>query len=183
MSQKVLKESEFLNQLKQFYLNQDHSHRFSFYKTKFNIDPSENIEAFYGILGVYLHGLKFVFEYYFLNLSSWSWYYPHYYAPLLSDVSFYLNYLAENGGKFPDLELGAPFEPFKQLLCILPKESCDLLPESFQKYLRNNDSPLRGPIDYYPDQFEDDLYGSVRSHEAVSLIPFLDHSMITTVYD
>lgn len=77
-----------------------------------------------------------------------------------------------------ELELGAPFEPFKQLLCILPKESCDLLPEPFQKYLRNNDSPLRHPVDYYPDNFEDDLYGSVRSHEAVSLIPFLNHATV-----
>jgi len=49
--------------------------------------------------------------------------------------------------------------------------------------LRNNDSPLRHPVDYYPDNFEDDLYGSVRSHEAVSLIPFLNHATITTVYD
>jgi 5'-3' exoribonuclease 1 len=93
-------------------------------------------------------------------------------------VSFYLNYLAESGGKLNDLDLGQPFEPFKQLLCILPKESCDLLPEPFQQYLRNPESPLRSPIDYYPDHFEDDLYGSVRAHEAVSLIPFLNHETV-----
>lgn len=145
-------------------MNQDNSLRFSFYQSKFGIDPSQKIEEFYAILGYYLHGLKFVFQYYFLNLSSWSWYYPHYYAPLLSDVSFYLNYLAENGSRLQELELGEPFEPFKQLLCILPKESCELLPEPFQKYLRDSESPLRSPFDFYPDQFEDDLYGSIRSH-------------------
>lgn len=159
-------------------MNQDQSMRFTFYQGKFGIDPAQNVEEFYSILGFYLHGLKFVYEYYFLNLSSWSWYYPYYYAPLLSDVSFYLNYLAESGSKLNDLDLGQPFEPFKQLLCILPKESCDLLPEPFQKFLKNTDSPLRSPIDYYPDQFEDDLYGSVRSHEAVSLIPFLNHETV-----
>jgi len=41
----------------------------------------------------YLHGIKFVHEYYFENLSSWSWYYPYYYAPFLSDLSLYLNFL------------------------------------------------------------------------------------------
>ena len=61
--------------------------------------------------------------------------------------------MAETGVKLHDLEFGAPFEPFKQLLCILPKESADLLPESFQKYLKDPSSPLRSPIDYYPDHF------------------------------
>jgi len=37
---------------------------------------------------------------------------------------------------------------------------------------------LRNPIDFYPDTFEDDLYGSVRSHEAVSLIPFLNQQIV-----
>lgn len=77
-----------------------------------------------------------------------------------------------------DLEKGKPFRPFQQLLCILPKESCDLLPESFRGYLRDTTSPLRTPFDFYPDQFEDDLYGSTRSHEAVSLIPFLNQEIV-----
>lgn len=42
-------------------MNQDHSHRFTYYQSKFSIDPQENIEEFYGILETYLHGLKFVF--------------------------------------------------------------------------------------------------------------------------
>jgi 5'-3' exoribonuclease 1 len=49
--------------------------------------------------------------------------------------------------------------------------------------LKNEESILRSPVDYYPDNFEDDLYGSVRSFEAISLIPFLDQKIIQKAYN
>lgn len=68
-------------------------------------------------------------------------------------------------------------------MCILPKQSSELLPEPFQEYLTSPDSPLRKDIDFYPDEFEDDMYGSTRPHEAISLIPFLNLELINKVYE
>lgn len=48
-------------------------------------------------------------------------------------------------------------------MCILPKQSNELLPQSFRYYINDEKSFLRDPYDYYPDTFEEDLYGSVRS--------------------
>lgn len=155
-------------------MNQDGSARSKFYETKFSVDPVAQTEKFYEILSYYLYGLQFVYEYYFINLPSWQWYYPYYYAPLVSDLSLYLEYLASTNFEFEKIEPGQPFEPFKQLLCILPKESVELLPEPFHEFIGDPKSILRSPFDFYPDEFEDDPYGSIRPHEYVSLIPFLN---------
>jgi 5'-3' exonuclease len=65
----------------------------------------------------------------------------------------------------------------------LPKESADLLPSNFQSYIQDPNSILRNPVDFYPDAVETVHYGSVRAHEAVLLIPFLDQSLICQVYE
>ena len=80
--------------MKTLYLNEDGSARSKFYSTKFSVDPITQTANFYEILNFYLYGLQFVYEYYFIGLPSWQWYYPYYYAPLVSDLCFYLEYLA-----------------------------------------------------------------------------------------
>ena len=51
---------------------------------------------------------------------SWAWYYPHHYAPWITDIR-----------GFSDMEItfemGKPFLPFEQLLSVLPAASKDLL--------------------------------------------------------
>lgn len=165
--------------MKTLYMNEDPgSAKTAFYKSKFAVDPSTETEKFYEILNYYLYGLQFVYEYYFINLPSWQWYYPFYYAPLVSDLSMYLNYLAESKFDLEKIVEGTPSPPFKQLLCILPKESIELLPPAFHKAIQDPQSRLRSPFDFYPDEFEDDPYGSIRSHEFVSLIPFLNLEIV-----
>lgn len=72
------------------YTNMDISGKTAYYSNYFSIDPSQNVEALWNILAYYVYGLKFVYQYYFQNLASWSWYYPYYFAPLLTDIQFYL---------------------------------------------------------------------------------------------
>ena len=79
--------------MKQLYASQDGSQRKLFYETKFKIDPFEKSDDFSRILLSYFQGLNFVYEYYFKNLPSWSWYYTYYYAPLISDLSYYIQFL------------------------------------------------------------------------------------------
>lgn len=169
--------------LKQMYANLDGSGRTQYYNSYFKIDPNSDINSLGNILGYYVYGLKFVYQYYFQNLASWSWYYPYYFAPLLSDLNLYLSNILQAGHSLQAFDLGVPFEPFKQLLCILPKESADLLPSNFQKYILEQDSILRSPVDFYPDEAETVTYGSIRSHQSILLIPFLDQSLVCKVYD
>ena len=80
-----------------------------YYQYKFSINPGEQAAEFYNILIYYLYGLQFVYEYYFINLPSWQWYYPYYYAPLLCDFSLYINHLAQTDFKLNRIEAGRPF--------------------------------------------------------------------------
>lgn len=150
--------------LKQMYTNQDSTGKASYYSSYFQIDLSTQVNDLWNVLTYYVYGLKFVYEYYFKNLASWSWYYPYYFAPLLTDIQYFLGTLIAQGQSLNAFEKGQPFEPFKQLLCILPKESADLLPESFHKHIIELTSQLRTPIDFYPDVVETVNYGSIRAH-------------------
>ena len=53
----------------------------------------------------------------------------------MTDIQYYLGHLIAAEEMLNSFSLDKPFEPFKQLLCILPKESADLLPENFRKYI------------------------------------------------
>lgn len=76
--------------LRQMYTNLDSQGRSFYYQTYFQLDPQQHVDGMWNALAYYVYGLKFVFEYYFVNLASWSWYYPYYFAPLLMDITFYL---------------------------------------------------------------------------------------------
>ena len=52
-------------------------------------------------------------------------YYPHHYAPYLSDVKDFSHLKIE-------FELGRPFLPYQQLMAVLPTASKSLLPEALQ---------------------------------------------------
>ena len=110
MHEKIKYEESFLLKIKTHYLNREiNDLQLLYYQSKFMIDPAQQPDQFYNILIYYLYGLQFVYEYYFINLPSWQWYYPYYYAPLLCDFSLYINHLASNNFKLERLQPGTPF--------------------------------------------------------------------------
>ncbi|XP_029050758.1 5'-3' exoribonuclease 1 [Osmia bicornis bicornis] len=116
----------------------------------------------------YVTALQWNLHYYYNGCCSWTWYYPHHYAPYISDIKDFKDL------KF-EFEFGEPFLPFEQLLAVLPPYSKKLLPPAFQSLLTDEQSPI---IDYYPVEFETDLNGKRQEWEAVVLIPFIDSTRL-----
>ena len=73
------------------------------------------------------------------------------------------------------LELSQPFLPFQQLLAVLPAASKNLIPPAFQPLMLSLESPI---IDFYPQDFEQDLNGKQQDWEAVVLIPFINETRL-----
>lgn len=112
----------------------------------------------------YITALQWTLSYYYRGVCSWSWFYPHHYAPYMSDVKKFKHLQLE-------YNLGKPFLPFEQLLSVLPAASKELLPTVYHKLMTDPSSKI---IDYYPVNFETDLNGKKQEWEALVLIPFIN---------
>lgn len=112
----------------------------------------------------YVRALQWTLFYYYRGVKSWCWYYPHHYAPYISDVRDFAHL------RF-DYEMGRPFLPFEQLLAVLPAASREHLPRAYHALMTSEQSRV---IDYYPTAFNTDLNGKKQDWEAVVLIPFID---------
>lgn len=61
----------------------------------------------------YVRAIQWNLNYYYNGVCSWSWYYPHHYAPYISDIHDF-------SGLNLEFEMGEPFLPYQQLLAVLP---------------------------------------------------------------
>lgn len=113
----------------------------------------------------YVRAIQWNLNYYYNGVCSWSWFYPHHYAPYVSDIRDFSSSLRL------EYDLGKPFLPFQQLLAVLPSLSKNLLPEPYQHLMEDENSPL---ISFYPKDFKTDLNGKKQQWEAVVLIPFIN---------
>ncbi|KAK0166620.1 hypothetical protein PV327_004112 [Microctonus hyperodae] len=138
-------------------------HKRDYYMNKFEY---ENVDADVMRLQAeaYVTAIQWNLHYYYDGCCSWSWYYPHHYAPYISDIKGFKDLVF-------NFDLGEPFLPFQQLLAVLPAASKNLLPEVYQGLLTDEVSPI---IDYYPDEFRTDLNEKKQEWEAVVLIPFIN---------
>ncbi|XP_036318531.1 5'-3' exoribonuclease 1 isoform X1 [Rhagoletis pomonella] len=116
----------------------------------------------------YITALQWILDYYYRGVQSWDWYYPHHYAPFISDLKNFKDYKIK-------LNLGKPFLPFEQLLAVLPAASRDLLPSAYRDLMTSPTSEL---LEFYPQDFETDLNGKKHEWEAVVLIPFIDEKLL-----
>lgn len=83
-------------------------HKNHYYRSKMRtgLISSEQLQMY---VQQYIEALQWVLKYYYQGCPSWSWFYPHHYAPYLSDLN-----------NFKHLQFtfqkGTPFKPFEQLL-------------------------------------------------------------------
>lgn len=139
----------------------------NYYMNKLNKDNSNSEHAREQAVG-YITALQWILDYYYRGVQSWDWYYPHHYAPFISDLKDFSDYEIK-------FNMGTPFLPFQQLLAVLPAASKTLLPLAYRELMTSANSKL---IDYYPDDFKTDLNGKQHEWEAVVLIPFIDEKLL-----
>ena len=139
-----------------------------YYCKKFKVTGEEAEEFRARIHASYMEGLSWVFEYYHQGCVSWSWYFPFHYAPFASDLfgSHRLNL------KF---DFGRPFQPYTQLLAVLPSESSHALPEAIQELVLSDESEI---IDFYPKDFKLDVNGKRFAWQGVILLPFIEEERL-----
>jgi len=91
-----------------------------------------------------VRAIQWILHYYYHGVCSWSWFYPHHYAPYVSDIKNFstleLTY-----------ELAQPFLPYEQLLAVLPAASKELLPQALHSLMVSANSPI---IEFYPSNFQ-----------------------------
>lgn len=124
----------------------------------------------------YIKTLYWIFQYYISGLPSWEYYYPWHYPPLMVDLIHALKHA--NVKEFSTFELGKPSVPFVQLLSVLPPSNSHLLPEKLRFLFK--DKKLEN---YYPTTFKIDYEGKTKEHMGVTLLPFVDVSVIRTEYE
>lgn len=56
----------------------------------------------------YVRAIQWNLYYYYRGCASWCWYYPHHYAPYISDIKDFAHLDLQ-------FELGEPFKPFEQV--------------------------------------------------------------------
>lgn len=56
----------------------------------------------------YITALQWILDYYYRGVQSWDWYYPHHYAPFISDLKGFQDYEIK-------FNMGKPFLPFQQV--------------------------------------------------------------------
>uniref|UniRef100_A0A915BD26 5'-3' exoribonuclease 1 n=1 Tax=Parascaris univalens TaxID=6257 RepID=A0A915BD26_PARUN len=142
-------------------------HKRNYYNDKMNyknISKEELREQAEG----YIRAIQWNLHYYYHGCCSWNWFYPHHYAPYISDVTDFADMEI-------NFELSAPFHPFEQLMAVLPAASADCLPLPLQELMFDESSPI---LEFYPRDFETDLNGKKNDWEAVVLIPFINEKRL-----
>ncbi|XP_052869076.1 5'-3' exoribonuclease 1 [Anopheles cruzii] len=148
------------------------SYKRNYYMTKMGYpDFNEDVRAEQA--ECYIRALQWTLHYYYRGVVSWSWYYPHHYAPFISDVDNFAHLKLV-------YELAIPFLPFQQLLSVLPAASRSHLPAAYHQLMTDPNSPV---YDFYPPEFATDMNGKQQSWEAVVLIPFIDEKRLLAAMD
>ena len=120
----------------------------------------------------YLEGLVFTLNYYYKGIPSWTWHYKFRVPPLFSDIYQFLDESNMNDIKF---DLGKPYTPFQQLMCILPPQMNNLLPAVLRPIM-TDDSLLC--TQFYPIDFRIDASFGVKTMYSEAILPEIDDELL-----
>ncbi|CAD0030568.1 unnamed protein product [Aureobasidium pullulans] len=134
-----------------------------YYEQKFHVKAGD-IDFRHQVGRDYVEGLAWVLLYYFQGCASWTWYYPHHYAPFAADF-------VDLKDMKLDFQKGKPFRPYEQLMGVMPARSNHVLPAVFHPLMTDEDSDIK---DFYPVDFVVDLNGKKFAWQGIALLPFID---------
>ena len=143
-----------------------------YYEHFFNLKRFENRNDLNLVIYNYLKTIVWTYYYYTQGLPSWTWFYPHHHAPVLSDIS---HFMSRNKVDFK-YDIGVPVEPIVQLLCVLPPQSFQLIPEKVKSKISFIDS-------YYPTSFGEDCIHKKKRWQTIPNIPFVDVESIQSILE
>jgi 5'-3' exonuclease len=143
--------------------------KYRYYEIHFKVSEYQE-ELKLHLTNQYLKGIKWVTEYYFNKCPDWEWYYPYEHAPFISDMyenikkhNISINSIVFNTNK--------PIDIFTQLLCILPRQMCELLPKEYHYFVTSDDSPI---IDMFPKKTELDTLHKNQYYQCVPMLPRIE---------
>ena len=137
-----------------------------YYKLVFNMENQYEIDK---ICHNYLEGIYWNFHYYNFGCISWDWCYPYSQPPSFNDLYNYMNNFISNINKL-EISKNKPIKPFEQLLMVLPQQSSNLLPKSYQKLMTDFDSDI---IEYYPEEYIIDCINKNYLWECAPKLPII----------
>jgi 5'-3' exoribonuclease 2 len=140
-----------------------------YYEQKFHVAPND-IAFRNKVARQYAEGLCWVLAYYMQGCPSWTWYFPHHYAPFAADFVG-----LEDMDPRKLFEKGIPFHPYEQLMGVLPAASNHAIPEPFRILMEDPNSPI---VDFYPEDFPIDLNGKKFAWQGVAVLPFIDEKRL-----
>lgn len=118
----------------------------------------------------YIDGLIWVFRYYFLpKVEDWGWYYPYHYSPLLVDLAAASQTYTRTWKQ--RAMSTRPFNPYEQLLAVMPPASSALLPPVMRHLMTDPMSILNK---FYPSLIKCDLSEKTALWKGVLLLPFIN---------
>ena len=132
-------------------------YREDYYKAKFR-GTDRSVRT---IVTEYLDGMRWVLNYYRNGIPDWTWFFPYFYGPFLTDFPEVLETY-----ECRPFQLHEPVNPFLQLMMVLPENSKSLIPGE----LADVGTHLK---QYFPDIIEIDLTGKRKEWEGVVILPVI----------
>ncbi|EFO63060.1 5'-3' exoribonuclease 2 [Giardia lamblia P15] len=124
----------------------------------------------------YIDGLIWVFRYYFLpKVEDWGWYYPYHHSPLLVDLASASQTYTRTWKQHT--MSNRPFNPYEQLLAVMPPASATLLPPVMRCLMTDPASILNK---FYPSLIKCDLSEKTALWKGVLLLPFINSSELVS---
>jgi len=118
----------------------------------------------------YIEGMVWVLDYYINGINDWTWFFADHYPPLLID---FVHHIPENLENIT-IPHNEAVLPSIQLLSVLPPASGrDHLPECLTQIYENPKIK-----EYYPDEYEIDYSGCVKSFQAKVCLPFIPAELL-----
>jgi 5'-3' exoribonuclease 1 len=129
---------------------------------------------------LFVQGLLWVFRYYKRQHKDAEWYYPYNFSPSLRDLSNFVTGLTDEDcdqlrSKFITPSSNGFLDANAQLLCIMPKDSIDILPKRVRDVMTD---PEKGCLHLFPSDFHIQTYLKTHLWECTPVLPALDMQSI-----